>query len=119
VYCSLCAVKVLLASLRSTLTVLARGKMAYRFTHPSIHLPAPHSPAAMSLPIGKIAAKAELARALPGRACVYRVAFTAFRVAHAPISAACAVDMRSERIAMCLHFADEGFHFNDGLAQVR
>lgn len=71
------------------------------------------------LPIGKIAAKAELARALPGRACVHRVAFTAFRVAHAPIDAARAVDVRSERIAMRLHFGDEHFHFNDGLAQVR
>jgi hypothetical protein len=71
------------------------------------------------LPIGEIAAKAEFACALPGRACVHRVAFTAFRVAHAPISAARAVNVRSERIAMRLHFANERFHFNDGLAQAR
>ena len=71
------------------------------------------------LPIGKIAAKAEFARALPGRACVHRVAFPAFRVAHAPIGASRAVDVRTERIAMALHFADERFHFNDGLTQVR
>ena len=47
------------------------------------------------------------------------MALTAFRVAHAPIGTARAVDVRTERIAMRLHFADEHFHFNNGLAQVR
>jgi len=106
--------------LRSTLTCSLAAKWRV-----SIHA-TEYSPVGTSfaggdepLPIGKIAAKAEFARALPGRACVHRVAFTAFRVAHAPISAARAVNVRSERIAMRLHFADEHFHFNNGLAQAR
>lgn len=103
--------------LHSTSTVLARGKMARIDSHNRVFTSGTSFAGGYEpLPIGKIAAKADLARALPGRACVHRVAFTAFRVAHAPIGAARAVDVRTERIAMRLHFADERFHLNDGLA---
>ena len=70
------------------------------------------------LPIGEIAVETEFTCALPACSRVHGVSFTAFRVGHASMRAARAVDVRAERVAMGFHLADKRLHLNNRPAEV-